>query len=231
MIKFKQEVEDLVESAMMELHLHADRIKDAIPDNLNTNITGTCQKLLEKQEEALVDLVSTLQEYVFDLHKKVESMPDAITECEKIQQKLDVVPKWAEDVVRAVRRVEGWYPKIESMNADVETLKTDVAQCWIRGGSHARSIRQKESAASTGSWEQIRMEAPAGRKGNQQGSQQPRVSMLPESILQSGPMTQRGPGFNVTMGTRNDDEGDGLSGGHGRRMVNINMFAPQQASR
>ena len=55
--------------------------------------------------------------------------------------------------------------------------------------------------------------------------------MLPESILHSGPMTHRGPGFNVTMGTRNDDEGDGLSGGHGRRMVNINMFtSPQTAT-
>ena len=55
------------------------------------------------------------------------------------------------------------------------------------------------------------------------------VSMLPESIIQSGPMTQMGPGFNVTMRTRKEDEGEGMpAGGHGQRMVRINMLASSQ---
>ena len=151
----------------------------------------------------------------------------------KIRQKLEVVPKWVESVVLAIRNLEGLCPRMESLNADIETLKTDLAQCWSRGSSQVRSVRQDESATSTSSWEQIRVEAaetPAWRKRVQQGSPQTRVSMRPESIIQSGPMTQMGPGFNITMGTRNDDEGEGLSGGHGQRMVHINMFTSTQTA-
>ena len=55
--------------------------------------------------------------------------------------------------------------------------------------------------------------------------------MLPDSILQSGPMTQMGPGFSVTMGARKEDEGEGMSaGGHGQRMVHINMLASSQTA-
>ena len=177
-----------------------------------------------------------MREHVFELHKKVESMPNVISECEKVRQEIDA-PKWSESAELAARALRGQLiPRIEHLNAEVDMLKTHVmrtqmAERSTEANSQVRSVRQDESAASTGSWERIRMdEAEMSRRGTQQASTPNRVSMLPESIRRKRPITQAGPGFNVTMGTRREDEGNGMSAGELGQRVHINVMSCTQTT-
>ena len=113
---------------------------------------------------------------------------------------------------------------MEGLHADIDMLKADMAQ----GLGRVRSAPDG-SAASTGSWERIRVEeASPWKRNGPPGQQQARVSMLPEGILQSAPMTQNGPGFNAKLGSRNDEEGGSVLGaGSGQRAIPINVCSTQ----
>ena len=63
--------------------------------------------------------------------KKVENMPDAISECEKIRRQLEVVPKWGGSAILAIKTLEGLCPRMESLSADMEMLKV----AWHSAGA------------------------------------------------------------------------------------------------
>ena len=117
--KMKEEMgefHETMEAATMEVSSHGDLIEANVTTSLRKTISENCKKELEQQEEVLSNIFSQLQEHVYDLYQKVGSMSGIPSECEKLKQQMEEIPKWGEGVVGAIRTLEGLHPRMEGLH-------------------------------------------------------------------------------------------------------------------